>query len=89
MPSGAFIGCIIEIVYKVFYKSAPPGLFGQLPPKKTPEVPAGQTAVLPANLDPSQNNEVPVSEVSPTIWIQSQKQKQQQQQFMHLSADSL
>ena len=65
--SGALIGCIIEIVYKVFYKSAPPGLFGQLPPKKTPEIPAAQTAVLPAIVPPSQNDKVPGSEVSPTI----------------------
>ena len=55
---GAFIGCIIEIVFAVFYDSGPPGLFGDLPPKKTPEVSAAQTAVLPANLAPSQNYKV-------------------------------
>ena len=55
---GAFIGCIIEIVFAVFYDSGPPGLFGDLPPKKTPEVPAAQTVVSPAKLAPSQNNKV-------------------------------
>ena len=38
------MGIIIEIVFKVFYDSGPPGLFGDLPPKKTPEIMAVQTA---------------------------------------------